>query len=213
MGRATKTRKFAKVKRLLSPNDSRLYVHYSSCVEFHPCRQVAAPKKSTKPQDDGEPILREVTRVSTALFFAANKNIRPPYQVIIDTNFINFSIQNKLDVFKSMMDCLLAKCNPCVTDCVIAELEKLGQKYRLALRLAKDPRMTRLTCCHKGTYADDCLVERVTQHRCYIVGTNDKDLKRRLRKIPGVPILNVQRGKYGVEKMPESITAVPVKHK
>jgi U3 small nucleolar RNA-associated protein 24 len=28
----------------------------------------------------------------------------------VDTNFINFSIQNKLDVFKSMMDCLLAKC-------------------------------------------------------------------------------------------------------
>lgn len=133
--------------------------------------------------------------------------------MIIDTNFINFSIQNKLDVFKSMMDCLLAKCNPCVTDCVIAELEKLGQKYRLALRLAKDPRMTRLTCCHKGTYADDCIVDRVNQHRCYIVGTNDKDLKRRLRKIPGVPIIYVQRGKYGVEKMPESITAIPVKHK
>lgn len=133
--------------------------------------------------------------------------------MIVDTNFINFSIQNKLDVFKSMMDCLLAKCIPCITDCVVAELEKLGQKYRLALRIAKDPRMTRLTCCHKGTYADDCIVERITQHRCYIVGTNDKDLKRRIRKIPGVPILNVQRGKYGIEKLPESITAIPIKRK
>ena len=175
-----------------------------------PKRQVIKKKNSG---DDDEPTVREVQRVSTALFFAANKNIRPPYQVIIDTNFINFSIQNKLDIFKSMMDCLLAKCNPCITDCVVAELEKLGQKYRLALRLAKDPRMTRLTCCHKGTYADDCIVERVTQHRCYIVGTNDKDLKRRLRKIPGVPIVYCQRGKYACEKMPESITAIPVKNR
>ena len=62
---------------------------------------------------------------------------------------------------KSLMDCLLAKCIPYITDCVMAELEKLGPRYHVALRLAKDPRFQRLTCSHKGTYADDCLVERV----------------------------------------------------
>lgn len=30
-------------------------------------------------------------------------------------------------------------------------------------RIAKDPRFERLPCMHKGTYADDCLVQRVTQ--------------------------------------------------
>ena len=102
---------------------------------------------------------------------------------------------------------------PCITDCVMAELEKLGQKYRVALRyvraqcpnyyvlfnelslykcviwpylwlvfdifhfspltlvflmnnrIAKDPRFKRLACTHKGTYADDCIVDRVTQVR------------------------------------------------
>ncbi|TVU02507.1 hypothetical protein EJB05_51992 [Eragrostis curvula] len=29
--------------------------------------------------------------------------------VIVDTNFINFSIKNKLDLEKGMMDCLYAK--------------------------------------------------------------------------------------------------------
>lgn len=57
---------------------------------------------------------------------------------------------------------LYAKCIPCFTDCTIAELEKLGPKYRLALRVAKDPRWTRLQCDHKGTYADDCIVDRVS---------------------------------------------------
>jgi rRNA-processing protein FCF1 len=46
-------------------------------------------------------------------------------------------LQNKLEMIKAMMDCLLAKATPCITDCVIAELEKLGPKYRIALRLAK----------------------------------------------------------------------------
>ena len=35
-----------------------------------------------------------------------------------------------------LMTCLifLAVGTPCITDCVMAELEKLGQKYRVALR-------------------------------------------------------------------------------
>ena len=41
----------------------------------------------------------------------------------------------------------------------------------------------RLTCQHKGIYADDCIHTRVEAHRCYIVCTNDKDLKRRIRKV------------------------------
>jgi U3 small nucleolar RNA-associated protein 24 len=67
---------------------------------------------------------------------------------------------------------------------VLAELEKLGPKYRIALRVARDPRFERLPCSHKGTYADDCIVDRVTSHKCYMVATCDRELRRRIRKIP-----------------------------
>lgn len=70
------------------------------------------------------------------------------------------------------MDCLYAKCIPYVTDCVMGELERLGEKYRLALKMIKDPRIEKLPCIHKGIYADDCLVDRVTQvcsrYRCVL---------------------------------------------
>jgi len=72
-------------------------------------------------------------------------------------------------------------------------------------RIAKDERFERLACMHKGTYADDCIVGRVMQHRCYIVATNDQALRRRVRKIPGVPIMFVGRGKYKVEKLPTEL--------
>ena len=108
-------------------------------------------------------------QTSSALFFNYNTQLGPPYHVLIDTNFINFAIKNKLDIIQSMMDCMYAKCIPYITDCVMAELEKLGQNYRIALRIAKDPRFERLPCLHSGTYADDCLVQRVTQHKCYMV--------------------------------------------
>ncbi|AFZ79564.1 hypothetical protein BEWA_024130 [Theileria equi strain WA] len=154
-----------------------------------------------------EETLVEAAPVHSGMFFNYNENLVPPYQVIVDTNFVNSSIQNKLDLHKGMLDCLIAKCIICVTDCVVGELEKLGHRYRMALQLVKDPRVKRLTCTHTGTYADDCIVERITMHKCYIVATNDKDLKRRIRKIPGVPIMYVANHKYAIERIPFSITS------
>ena len=149
MPKVKKTKKFALVKRIISKTDNRI-------------------KKDPKPQPESN--VRHIDQVSSALFFKHNEALKPPYLVIVDTNFINFSIQNKLEMVKAMMDCLFAKCIPCITDCVMAELEKMGEKYRIALRyliidirVARDPRFQRLPCSHKGTYADDCIVERIMQ--------------------------------------------------
>lgn len=185
MGKAKKTRKFASVKRVINNKDI---------------------KKKTDPilpKENDPELTRSVPQVSSALFFQYNQSIKPPYQILIDTNFINFLIQKKIDIIQGLMDCLMAKCIPIITDCVMAELEKLGSKYRIALKLAKDPRILRLTCSHKGTYADDCLVNRVLQHKCYIVATNDADLKRRIRKIPGIPIMGVGARTYVIERLPD----------
>jgi U3 small nucleolar RNA-associated protein 24 len=76
----------------------------------------------------------------------------------------------------------------------------------LTRRIARDERFERLSCMHKGTYADDCIATRVMQHRCYIVATNDQALRRRIRKIPGVPIMFVGRGKYKVERLPMELS-------
>jgi Fcf1 len=82
-------------------------------------------------------------------------------------------------------------------------LEKLGGKYKIALRLAKDPRFERIPCNCKGCYADDCLIQMATQWRCFIVATCDKELRGRVRKIPGVPAMYISGYRYTVERMPE----------
>ena len=193
MGKKKKTKKFALVRRRLGPKDSRLKKN------AHKAEEANALKHASR--------VRHIEQAPSALFFAHNEQLGPPYQVLIDTNFINFSIQNKLDICRAMMDCLLAKCIPCVTDCVIAELEKLGPRYKVALRIAKDHRFRRLTCTHRGTYADDCLCNRVQNARCYIVATCDKDLRRRIRKVPGVPIMYISQHKYTIERMVEAFGA------
>ncbi|CAB1335170.1 unnamed protein product [Coregonus sp. 'balchen'] len=110
----------------------------------------------------------------SCLFFQYNTQLGPPYHILVDTNFINFSIKAKLDIVQSMMDCLYAKCIPCITDCVMAEIEKLGMKYR---------------------------------HKCYILATVDRDLKRRIRKIPGVPIMYISNHRFNIERMPDDYGA------
>ena len=38
------------------------------------------------------------------------------------------------------------------------------------------------------------------QHKCYIVATCDKDLRRRIRKVPGVPIMYISQKRYDATK-------------
>ncbi|RZF44493.1 hypothetical protein LSTR_LSTR002266 [Laodelphax striatellus] len=189
------TQKFAKMKKMISLKDTRI-------------KEDKRQKRKTKKQESIQDMkIKEVTQASSALFFSYNTQLGPPYHVLVDTNFINMSIKNKLDIIQNMMDCLYAKCIPYITSCVVGELEKLGEKYNVALRIIKDPRFERINCMHKGTYADDCLVQRVTEHKCYIVATNDKDLKRRIRKIPGVPIMYITQHRYSIERMPDAYGA------
>ncbi|KAJ2708948.1 rRNA-processing protein fcf1, partial [Coemansia spiralis] len=130
MGKAKQVRKFGEAKRMINPKDMRLKQNQKKAEE----KQTAAVEKA----------VNHVERESSSMFFRYNTALGPPYHIIVDTNFINFALQNRLELVQAMMDCLYAKCVPCITDCVLAELEKLGTKYRMALRVARDPRFERL---------------------------------------------------------------------
>ncbi|KAF4309667.1 rRNA-processing protein fcf1 [Botryosphaeria dothidea] len=193
MGVQKRTRKFAQVKRIIGQRDARLKKN-----------QIAADAEQAKGKAKTGDVVREVPQVASNLFFAYNEALVPPYSVLVDTNFLSHTVQRKLELLPAMMDCLFAKATPIITSCVMAELEKLGPKYRIALRIARDERWERIQCDHKGVYADDCIVDRVQKHKVYIVATNDKDLQRRIRRIPGVPIMAVARGKYVIERLPDA---------
>uniref|UniRef100_A0AC35TMV3 PINc domain-containing protein n=1 Tax=Rhabditophanes sp. KR3021 TaxID=114890 RepID=A0AC35TMV3_9BILA len=191
MARYKSTAKFAKnlVKRI-KPSDTR----------------IKEEKRVVKDKKEDETVVKVVEQqaTSSAMFLRYNTQLGPPFHVIIDTNFINFTVKNKIEMMKGFMDCLYAKVIPYVTDCVFGELEKSGNRFKVALKILKDTRVKRLKCNHKGIYADDCIVNRINQHKCYIVATCDKDLKNRIRKIPGVPIMYISNYRYTIERMPDA---------
>ena len=71
-------------------------------------QQLQVGKIALTKKDDGTKLkVKHVTQYSSALFFQYNEQLGPPYHVLIDTNFVNFSIRNKLDILQSMLDYLL----------------------------------------------------------------------------------------------------------
>ena len=81
MGKAKQTRKFAVAKRMMSPNDTRVRKN----LEDAKAKKLAKQKKEKAP--------RQIEQANTSLFFQYNEQLGPPYHVLVDTNFINFSIR------------------------------------------------------------------------------------------------------------------------
>jgi len=77
----------------------------------------AEAQQKKKKTADNE-LVREIPQVSSALFFQHNTALIPPYSVLVDTNFLSHTVQHKLEMLSTMMDCLYAKCIPMITDCL-----------------------------------------------------------------------------------------------
>ncbi|KAG9391867.1 rRNA-processing protein Fcf1/Utp23 [Carpediemonas membranifera] len=191
MGTAKKQRKFAVMKKTISKRDART-------KENQEAMQKAVEKHE-----------KQVLQHDSAMFFTYNTRLAPPYNVLVDTSFLNQAIKHKLDLVTSMMDCLLAKCTPFVTDCIMNELERHGQRMGLALKLAKDPRVKRIKCVHEDErgYGDKCLMDHAKAHMCFIIATNDRDFRREVRKVPGIPIMYVGHHSMKIERLPDQPTA------
>lgn len=80
MGKAKKTRKFAVTKKIISPKDTRVKENLEK-----------AKKKAADKLKKEEP--RQIEQAVSSLFFQYNTQLGPPYHVLVDTNFINFSIR------------------------------------------------------------------------------------------------------------------------
>lgn len=80
MGKAKKTRKFAVTKKIISPKDTRVKENLEK-----------AKKKAADKKKKEEP--RQIEQAVSSLFFQYNTQLGPPYHVLVDTNFINFSIR------------------------------------------------------------------------------------------------------------------------
>lgn len=107
--------------------------------------------------------------------------------VILDANFLLLPFQFRIDIF-SEIERLIGKFEPIVLSTTLDELKKLsslrstkvGRLARSAIEMTKKCRIVNVDVKSGESY-DDVLL-RVAKENNYIVATNDRRLKRRLRE-------------------------------
>ena len=126
--------------------------------------------------------------------------IHKPNYVLIDTNFIYFSLKNKINLVSSLTDCLDAISIPCISECVLMEIEKLGPKFKLALKYIKNKNFIKLRCLHPKNiiYADDCIFNTVSLSRFFTVATCDSNLKKRIKKLADSKVIIIKKNRLKV---------------
>ncbi|KAJ7139831.1 Fcf1-domain-containing protein [Mycena epipterygia] len=119
---------------------------------------------------------------------------RQPYQVLVDSEMCKAATDLKIELAKQLASVLQGDVKPMITQCCIHELYLLGKTLQPAVDLAKT--FERRKCNHREPIpGDECLasvVGETNKHR-YVVATQSQPLRVKLRSIPAVPIVHVNR--------------------
>ena len=117
-----------------------------------------------------------------------------PIKVVLDANFFFVSSQFNVDVFEELANLLNRRFEPVLLSSTQRELQGLAEssspkqrkQAQLALRLAEKCRVVAVEKGLTETY-DDVIVRVATEWKSP-VATNDRELRKRLRKV-GVPVI------------------------
>ena len=80
------------------------------------------------------------------------------------------------------------------------EIEKLGPKFKLALKYIKNKNFIKLRCLHPKNiiYADDCIFNTVSLSRFFTVATCDSNLKKRIKKLADSKVIIIKKNRLKV---------------
>ncbi|KAJ8495882.1 hypothetical protein ONZ51_g1495 [Trametes cubensis] len=126
--------------------------------------------------------------------YSLSFGFRQPYQVLVDSHMCKEAVAHKIELVKQLGIVLQGTVKPMITQCCIHELYLQGQEQQPAVDLAKT--FERRKCNHREAIpGDDCIssvVGETNKHR-YVIASQSHELRQKLRAIPGVPIVHMNR--------------------
>ncbi|XP_021297963.1 rRNA-processing protein UTP23 homolog [Herrania umbratica] len=127
----------------------------------------------------------------TVRFFSVCFGFRQPFKVLCDGTFVHHLLHNDLiPADKALSNCLSAPVKLFTTSCVLGELKTLGASQSASFQAARKLAIAR--CDHeKRVSADACIAEVIGEHNSehFFVATQDADLRKKLQKVPKVPLI------------------------
>ncbi|KAI0335352.1 Fcf1-domain-containing protein [Cubamyces sp. BRFM 1775] len=126
--------------------------------------------------------------------YSLSFGFRQPYQVLVDSHMCKEAVAHKIELVKQLGIVLQGTVKPMITQCCIHELYLQGKEQQPAVDLAKT--FERRKCNHREAIpGDDCIssiVGETNKHR-YVIASHSQELRQKLRAIPGVPIVHMNR--------------------
>ncbi|ODQ62366.1 hypothetical protein WICANDRAFT_13339, partial [Wickerhamomyces anomalus NRRL Y-366-8] len=129
---------------------------------------------------------------------------REPYQVIVDEQIVQVCEQSSYDLKKGLERTIQAEVRPMITQCCMEELYKT--KNQKLIEYGKS--FERRRCNHppaKPVPSHECIksiviVDGENKHR-YVVASENEQLRWSLRKIPGIPLIYMNRAVMVMEPL------------
>ncbi|KAG6622708.1 RRNA-processing protein [Phytophthora cinnamomi] len=142
--------------------------------------------------------------------------IKPPYKVLLDGNFIAMCVQMKVDVQERVPKFLQVKPHEIefyVPRAALEELQMLGEATKEAYELAKSFKVAEAYDQDAGDAPVD--VSKVVQSiigdkndRKFVVCTQEVELRKALRLVPGVPLVYLNRSVLVFEEISRATLAI-----
>ncbi|KAG3115089.1 hypothetical protein PI124_g6146 [Phytophthora idaei] len=144
--------------------------------------------------------------------------IKPPYKVLLDGNFIAMCLQMKVDVHERVPKYLQVKQHECefyVPRAALDELKTLGETTKEAYELAKSFKVAEVYDQSQDEKQETVDVSKSIQRiigerndRKFVVCTQEVELRKALRLVPGVPLLYLNRSVLVFEEISRATLAI-----
>ncbi|CAM0135415.1 hypothetical protein VKS41_005052 [Umbelopsis sp. WA50703] len=119
---------------------------------------------------------------------------RTPYQILLDGEFCQEGLKHKIYMKEVLQQTLMGPTKQLITGCAVAELRSKGDDYSGAVIAAK--RFERRRCKHvEPVSSAQCIREIMAADNPhnYCVASQDAELRKELRRVPGVPLIHINR--------------------
>ncbi|ELR03364.1 hypothetical protein VC83_01655 [Pseudogymnoascus destructans] len=141
---------------------------------------------------------------------------REPYQVLLDADVIRDADKFKMDLIGGLERTLHGQVKPMITQCSMRHLYNAAKEPGVSFLIDKAKLFERRRCGHlpadypEPLSAEACIASVVDakgsgrNKHCYVVASQDVEVRRRMRAVVGVPLVYINRSVMIMEPMAEA---------
>lgn len=139
-------------------------------------------------------------------FYKNNFGFHQPYQILVDLTFCQTALNYKINIKEQIPKYIDGESQLFTTRCIMHEGKLLGAAVGGAVHIGKQFKFRK--CGHEAEplSAQDCILNMIGESNAFhfFVASQDTELRGKLRKLPGVPLIHINYNALVLEKPSKS---------